>query len=227
VRRGWGNRGNPSAAELYINGQPMRLGRWPNGNAFVTVASRVSDTAFTYSGTRPARWSAAEDVWFQGLWYYYWADSGLKAVSIDTAGKTVTLSDSPNYGIRAGQPFFAYNLLEEIDEANEYYINRASDILYLWPPTNGLANADIMLSVLSNAVVDVQGAANIVFFDLEICGSRSTAITLSGCTNVKISHSVIRNCGLHAVTVNDCISSGADHKDADLILDNLGVKTLK
>lgn len=42
--------------------------------------------------------------------------------------------------------WFAFNLLEELDSAGEYYIDRYNKKLYFWPPTPITGTADIVLS---------------------------------------------------------------------------------
>ena len=39
-----------------------------------------------------------------------------------------------SYGYRVGQWFYAFNLLSELDRPREWYLDRESGILCLWPP---------------------------------------------------------------------------------------------
>ncbi|MCC6398516.1 MAG: hypothetical protein IT282_16000, partial [Bacteroidetes bacterium] len=57
--RGFGRPISPSPLELFINGMPMRLARWPNNDwAFVADTLAGSrDSVFVYTGNRPSRWS--------------------------------------------------------------------------------------------------------------------------------------------------------------------------
>ena len=96
----------------------------------------VSTNGFTYGGTRPERWRQAEEPWFHGYWYYLYADQYQKAINIDPNSKTVLLGGVPPGGIRGSQPYYALNLLEEITQPGEWYLNRTSGQLYFWPPAD-------------------------------------------------------------------------------------------
>jgi hypothetical protein len=62
------NAGQPTVVpmELFVNGRPQELARWPNAGAWSKVATALSNKSFTYSGTGPERWTQAEEPWVQG-----------------------------------------------------------------------------------------------------------------------------------------------------------------
>lgn len=47
---------------------------------------------------------------------------------------SVTISDTP--GFKTTARYYALNLLEELDAADEYYVDRGSGILYLFAPAS-------------------------------------------------------------------------------------------
>jgi hypothetical protein len=176
----------PFTAELFCNEQPLELARWPNKGTFATTAGTTATNNFTYTGTRPGRWLNAPDPWYHGYWYYMWADFAMAGSSIATNASTITLAAAPrSYGIRSGQPWFAFDLLEEMDTPGEYYIDRLQKMLYLWPPAS-FASADLLLSQLDGALISLQGATNVVIHGLELLGGRGDLLTLdSKCANVE------------------------------------------
>jgi hypothetical protein len=86
--RGYGLSGYPCHpwVDLYFDGKPMQLARWPNAG-FVKVGEVYTgraDTAesgkpgaFQYEGDRPARWGKANDVWVFGFWSFLWEGRGV------------------------------------------------------------------------------------------------------------------------------------------------------
>jgi hypothetical protein len=192
------------ALELFVDGAPMELARWPDaGEAFpfATIAATVDDRSFTYDGDRPSRWGAAEDAWLHGYWYYLWADRHVRVDSIDTASQTVTLQTAPDYGIQAGQPYYALNLLEEITVPGEWYLDRASGVLYLWPPAS-LDGAEIYVSMLEAPIVQTLDAAYVRFEDLTLEMGRAELVRISGGHDVAIEGCTLRNAGLEAAIVS-------------------------
>ncbi len=148
--------------ELFFNGQPMQIARWPNSSSpnqgwyrVGWVPEEGSGDRFIYTGGRPSRWAQSEDVWLHGYWLHEWWDRYAKVKSIDaeqailitaqpdlvrlkppdiTTGKRINREHSS-----VGRRFYALNILEELDEAGEWYLDRKSGVLYFWPPNDAAA----------------------------------------------------------------------------------------
>lgn len=171
-----------AAMELYVNERPMTLGRWPNRGSFEYVATAIDTTHFTYSGTAPSRWTEAPDPWVHGYFFHLWADYAREA-SIDTATKTITLGAPMSLGIAKGRPWFAFNLLEEIDIPGEYYIDRANGLLYYWPIAP-LASSDIVVSLMETPLIRISGAARVELNGLTLFAARGNLLNIdSGSDN--------------------------------------------
>lgn len=198
---------------LYFDGRQLPLSRWPNGNTYSTI-EKVTDNGlnpphggtFVYRGDEPARWTqAAEDegVWLRGFWRVPWLIEAAKVARIDTAGKTITFGSiigggigskyaRDKAGIGAGdgkEPWYALNLMEEIDQPGEWCVNFKTNKLYLWPPGE-ITKGSLFIADRTSPVVALNNASNITFRDLTIdrglgCGfsiSRSDHVVLAGCT---------------------------------------------
>ena len=137
----------PAALELFFKDQPMTLAQWPNAG-FEKIAG-TPDAArdehggtlgklaagFNYEGDRPQRWADTNDIWIHGYWAYDWANSYEHVASIDTQ-KRLIKTDPPhgNYGFRTGQRFYFLNILEELDEPGEWYLDRKTGCPLLLAP---------------------------------------------------------------------------------------------
>jgi hypothetical protein len=198
---------NDAALELFIDGAPMTLARWPDSSTtdpksgFVMTAAPVTATSFAYTGTRPARWTQATDVWLHGYWGNAWADEHVGAAKIDTANSIITLTSSTNYPLKAGQPYYVENLLEELTSPGEWYLDRASGTLYLWPPSD-LSAADIVVSLLDAPLVTVTKAAYITVRDISLEATRARLVEVHSGDHVALEGLTLRNAGTDGALVD-------------------------
>ena len=133
--------------ELFFDGAPMTLARWPN-EGYAKVEGIVEPGSrprydekpdrpgtFTYGGARPERWSTAPRVYLNGYWYFKWYDESLRVATIDAETRQITFAAPHRYGLgipgdralcggASGGYYYAFNLLEELDAPGEYYVDR-------------------------------------------------------------------------------------------------------
>ena len=147
--------------ELFFRGKRLPVARWPNsGYAEIGRVLEQGEKStpqygdgnrqgrtFQYSGNRPERWKNSKDIRLHGFWWYGWMDQQMKIKKIDTEKKEITLDGVPGGGIRRNQWFCALNLLEEIDQPGEWYLDRSTGILYLFPP-EGFPHGSMFFSTL-------------------------------------------------------------------------------
>ena len=135
--------------EVFMNGQRLQIARWPDPDGgefgFVRVDEKISDTEFKYFGNRPASWEPAENMMVHGYFAHYWCDYRARVSEINTATKTISLINTPYFGIKANRFYFAYNIFEEITQPGEWYLDRDQGILYLWPPDD-LGDSEVMVT---------------------------------------------------------------------------------
>ncbi len=172
---GRGFRTHP-AMELFVDGKPMPLARWPN-EGFVRTADvpgpatlsawdhrpGTPEGRFQYEGDRPSRWVSEPDAWLYGYWFWDWADSYERVAAINVEKREITLAKPwHSYGYRKGQRYFALNLLCELDAPGEWYLDRTRGRLYFYPP-HGLAEARIELSTVPFPLVELDGVSHVRF----------------------------------------------------------------
>jgi parallel beta-helix repeat protein len=233
LSRGMG-RPNLAALELFFNGQPMTLARWPNtGWAYTAVATRdKAQSQFAYEGERAARWVKAPDAWVHGYWYYDWADHYERITSIDTAHHVIdTAAPNPSYGYRGGQRWQLVNVLEELDEPGEWYLDRAAGVLYFWPPSP-IASGVAEVSLLDKPLVGVEGASHVEFRDLDFELTRADGIVLHEGSHDRLEHCTIANIGNAGVVIRGGAGDAVEDSeiratgDGGIVLDGGDRKTL-
>ncbi|MCL4205188.1 MAG: right-handed parallel beta-helix repeat-containing protein [Pirellulaceae bacterium] len=172
--RGFAQSPSPPTLELFVDGRPMTLARWPN-EGFVGIRKLVQSgsraekqpSVFEYESDRHERWTRAEDAWLFGYFHFLWADATIKIGAIDPAARTVTTAEAYHYGGRgmdAGQGivYYAFNLLEEIDQPGEWYLNRTTGVLYLYPPSD-LNQSSIEIGMLSTPMIALDRVSHVRF----------------------------------------------------------------
>lgn len=228
------SRTHAAGLELFFDGRPMTLARWPNrGWAHVGAATPAKSTdRFAFEGDRPARWVNSPDAWVYGYWTYDWADSYEHVASIDPLTHTIrTDSPAPSYGYKAGQRWGVVNVLEELDEPGEWYLDRARGILYFWPPAP-IGSSETWVSTLVIPLLSIHGASYLEFRDLDFEVTRGDGIVITGGTHNVISHCRIANIGNRAVSISGGSQNGVedseirDTGDGAILLEGGDRKTL-
>ncbi len=193
-------------------------------DGFAFIASVPTDasgeTRFAYYGDRPSRWTAATDIWFHGYfrWLYY---DQHRSGTVDTATRTITLAKAPGFGIEAMRPWYAYNLLEEITQPGEWYLDRGSGILYLWPPASFGGASDIVISRLETPLFQTTKASHIRFIGFTAEGTRKTLIAVNGGSGVTLSELRLRNNGGVGAEL-----TGNNHRASRCSIRNTGLKAV-
>lgn len=205
--RGFGRGVQPAALELYSDGKPMPLARWPN-DAWATIAAVPAGPnggKFTYSGDRPKRWAAGDDIWLHGYWTYPWAECYVKVSSIDTTTREITTAQPHGvYGYCEGRRYYAFNILEELDQPGEWYLDRQTGMLYFWPPKPGRVYA----TVLDKPLVSIKDASHVTLRGLAFEYVRGTAIAIAGGESNRVAGCSIRNAGNIAVQIEGGTDNG-------------------
>jgi len=198
-----------AALELFFQDRPMALARWPNDGfqLIADVPAGEQGGAFSYEGDRTKRWQASPDIWAFGYWYYDWADTYVHVASIDTEqGIVKTHHPHGAFGYKKGQRFCFLNILEELDQPGEWYLDRSPGLLYFWPPAP-IEEGQPVVSLLST-LVSLQDVSYVTIRGLTLEAVRGTAVTVSGGTGDLLAGCTIRNTGERGVSISGGRSNG-------------------
>ena len=219
--RGFGQRRQVAEAELFCDGKPATLARYPN-EGFLGLVGKLDDVRLQVDIPRERleRWSREPEPWVMAYWKHDWAElyEPLAAIEPTAALLIRRAAIKPIYGIEPRRArWYVSNLLCELDRPGEYYIDRQRGLVYFWPPEPGaevvLSQGEGFLRLHDVRYVEFRG------FVMEYC--RGTAIEISGGEACRVARCTVRNTGLagivirggreHEVTgcvVVDCGSSG-------------------
>lgn len=249
LEKGTNYRKGATASELFCNGDPMTLARWPNegyakvGNviekgdiirawmddakggkasefAYVPPEernNRPKGFTFTLEKERLTRWQTARDIMLFGYWFYNWSDQSVQVASMDSDSGVISSVQPSAYGIRTGQRFYAYNLLEELDTPGEWFLDRNTGLLYLYPPIDD-PNARIEFSTLIEPLVSLEDASHVRFEGIDFSTTRGSAFRIQGGGCVEVRNCRIRNTG----SVGIEIEGGRSHTVRNCEIYNTG-----
>lgn len=227
VSRGFGRPSRPAHLELFVNGQPLVLARWPDED-FLHIAGFPEETAiddghgrrigslengFFYEGDRPRRWRSFQDILVFGYWGWDWADTTELVAGIDLDRRWVrTAEPYATYGFRKGQRFRFLNVLEELDRPGEYYVDRQKGKAYFWPPLRSdgsrpePSELEVLASVLESPLIQMTNVTHTAFLGpgLVLEAGRGHGVVATDCRNCVLAGLTIRNMGNWAI----CIDGG-------------------
>ncbi len=214
----------PAPLELFIDDQPLTIAQWPNRGEPRVPIGKVLDQGsiprngdfsgrggrFHYDVDRPELWKQAQDVWISGHFQHGYADDTVKVKSIDFKNNILETVQPHMYGFGSGKPWntwFALNLLEEIDQPGEYYVDTRQGVLYFYPPDDyDPHNSVIQVSMLKEPMIALEGASHVSLEGLTLECARGMGVYIERGASCRVNGCTLRNLGIVAV----CIGKGTE-----------------
>jgi hypothetical protein len=199
--------------ELFFNDQPMWISRYPNkGFVKITGLFNVEPVdirgtkgdqvgKFNYDDSRISLWKDEKDAWVHGYWFWDWSAERHKIAKLDTLNKFIEVAPPyHHYGYRLGQWFYGYNLLTEIDEPGEYYVDRENGLLYIYPPSD--IEKSVTYISLNKNIINLSQVSFVTIQNVILEGCRETVVKMQDCTQTLVAGCTLRNSGDWGVTIN-------------------------
>ena len=215
----------PAWGEIFVNGNPMHLSRWPNQG--MVPMGKVLDTGsvpryddfadkggvIQYDSLRVDRWADETNPWMAGYFHAGFADDMVKIKMIDSSQKTITTAGATLYGFAGGKPWqnwYGLNLLTELDVPGEYYIDREKGKLWFISPEENVNTLEF--SVLESPFVTINDASNIQIKGITFETSRGMGISMVNCEEVTIEACHFSNLGSLGIAVGMGIEPFGDYR---------------
>jgi len=198
--------------ELFCAGQRLPLARYPNfdpdnpyggGWAFADgplvpmYADRPGEDCHTlhYKPGDQRAWSKPREVEVFVFPRYNWWNNIVPIKAVDSSARTIQLAGEASYPIRPGDRYYFRNALEELDAPGEWYLDRASGTLYIWPPAALVDDHEVVAPVVGTLIAIEPGTAHMTLrgFTLEACTGE--AVVLHGTSHCTIAGCTIRGVG--------------------------------
>lgn len=240
VSRGFGREPHASHAEVFWNGKPMYLSQYPKRGEHLTITGFVKgkmneleemagekEHGFYYDDDRPATWAESNDLWVHGYWSFDWAASYERVDKLDPAARLVT-NHPPyaNYPFRLGQRFYFLNILEEVRNPGDFYIDRETRKLYFYPETENARQTDdeLLVSALEAPMISLHGCRAVTIAGIAFECTRGIAVKASDTDDLLIDNCLFRHIGNTAIVLEGgfrnrvCNSTIHDCGDGGIIL---------
>jgi hypothetical protein len=234
---------------LFYNGKRLPLSRWPNGTyGYTTMKSVVSSGSlkgpgavggvFEYRDDRPERWQAAladGGVWVRGFWRVPWVAETLRVKGIDPKAKTISLAVSPPGGIgskysklvgtnRIGdgkENWFAFNLLDEIDQPGEWAVDFKRRKLYIWPPSPPKVGS-LIIADNAEPLLSFSGASHIMVRDVTLGFQMGEGVSITGGEAVQLAGCQIEGIIRRGIVIR----AGRNHRVQSCDISEIGLAAI-
>ncbi len=198
--------------ELFIDGQPSHLARWPDSSSVQTgeIIDRGSvprdddysgrGATFRYSVEQPSLWSGPTDIWISGYFMHGYAEDAVRLAHIDTVNMLFITSQPTLYGFGSGKPWqkwYAFNIKEEVNMQNEYYLDKEGYILFPGADSTSV----IEVSVLGDPMMTIENISNVTVEGIVFESSRGIGVYMENSTDCILTSCTFRNLGSVAVSI--------------------------
>ena len=151
-----------------------------------------------------SQWGTLEDAYVVGGLVRAYAHTSRKIDAIDAKKGSVTFTTPvmvwPTYKDMAKWFYFS-NLPEELDVPGEYYLDRRTGVLTLYPPAGFSANSEVVVSTLNDVLVAMEGCSHVRLRGLTLEATRTSGVYIERGEGNVIERCVIRNTGIVGVQI--------------------------
>ncbi|MDR2036977.1 MAG: right-handed parallel beta-helix repeat-containing protein [Bacteroidales bacterium] len=211
--------------QVFMDDEALYLARYPNKtagifpenpyNTYLSISEIYGGRGApgeTWDGKSPVfrideprmkSWKSYEDIIVFGMLGYHYENERNLVKEINTQQMTVELQSMPTYGLFDDARVAFENVFEELDQPGEYYIDKNTGVLYLYP-VKDLNDTEVKIAALDkNFMIDVKGASNITFSGLTFELTKGSVFYIRGGRNCTVENCNLKNFGIWGVRLGD------------------------
>ena len=201
--------GSSYGTALTIDGEKGILSRYPN-NSLLPIEKVIDKGPVEEDGEKddgrgvtiglvtdrtPFGWKDTGNIWVRAAFYWEW-NQVYSPIKINYENNSFTTKYASYYGARMGpDKYFFYNVLEELDYSNEYFVDKDTLKLYLLPANDLKDDSNVYLSLINDAIVQVVNCSNIVFDGIEFTTSVGDGVSVKKSHDIIFQNCVFSECG--------------------------------
>ncbi|MEO1297854.1 MAG: right-handed parallel beta-helix repeat-containing protein [Cyanobacteria bacterium J06636_16] len=204
VPRGTYNKVESFPMELFFQGKPLQLARYPNPGAWIPIVGTPGGRRgrrIAFASDRPGTWRNLQNAMVHGNFRRYWSEDYLAIDRIDAEKQELILKQRPARGtIQRGMRFYVLNVFEALDSPGEWFYDAATNTIYFWPPNTEDMNS-VFVSVLEDPLISIENAENIHIQNLTLEMGRNRAIAIKQSEDILLSGLTLRNVSAEGVSI--------------------------
>lgn len=218
--QGMGAKDDGYAPTLSYNDRPLTIARYPNDSYLETETvvfdgksgdlyySALGRGEFTTADKRYNSWNK-DGIWVFGYFQYDWADVTAPC-DFNSANDTLYTYVNPRYGVNTARRFYFFNIPEEIDMPGEWYLDRTSGVLYLYPAADMKTGDELLFSSSENNLFNIENTSGISIENLKLEGTCGYGVNIASSDDVNIYCCEFSSIGKAAVNAGKSSNSGVD-----------------
>jgi hypothetical protein len=149
-------------------------------------------------------WGPLEDAYVVGGLVRAYAHTSRKIASFDPRKVAITTATPiklwPTY-VDMARGFYFSNLPQELDVPGEYYLDRKTGVLTLYPPAGFNDQSEVVVSLLKDALVAMENCSHVRLRGLTLEATRTSAVYMDRGEDCVLERCVIRNTGVVGVQI--------------------------
>ena len=160
---------------------------------------------------RIRNWASYEDVVIFGMMAYEYGTERIIANEIDPVNMTIELKTQLWSELCLYNRYGFENVYEELDYPGEYYIDKDTGMLYLYPVAS-IDDIQISVSLFDeNYIIDLNGTSNITFSGLSFELTKGSIARIVGGENCMFINCIFKNFGGMGVKIGTWVISARDY----------------
>ena len=204
--------GGPDNVSVTYDNDWMVCSRWPNYDWSRTgkiIRNGQGENAieFEIDPQKAEQWKDADQAWLKGYWSAEWDGHNISVSRVKLDTSTIETGMRPrSVPVSKGKKFYIFNVLEELDVENEFFIDANNSKLYIFPYKDDLKTGKfnerlIQIPMMKKPMFYMDGTEYVTFEGLTFENSRNAFLEMKDTRYCNIRGCVLRNNSCYGITL--------------------------